>query len=232
MSKSLEERLRDAKAQLDNTDSTIRRQVGRVSKEVADRFLEVTSFAGDLGHWIGLIQARRGAREFLAGLESLVDPDDLVQFGSGRVHFQHARMIGVQGYLATNWALADRLTGVVSRILCIKDGCDDPNNPPKLASYFVGDKNKSKVAAVLFGSLRQTFGWPICLSYAIRNHLIHDGGRAAGVDLFAGVDSVSRFELSHDGWAQIQTAAKKHGVDASDHRAGHSWPASVKGRGT
>lgn len=226
MSKTLEERLRDAKAELLRANGQIARQPGKLPQEVGDSFQAVLACEGDVEHWISLISARSAARQMLAGLEAQADGHDQVPFGSSRVLFQHARLIGVQAYLATNWALADRLTGMVGRVLCIEDSWNDPRQQPQLVSHFIGKETKKKTASMLFSSVRRTFGWPICISYALRNHFVHDGGQIAGSDFFNGCNSKSAFRISEAGWSHIESRAKDHGVESLNHRAGASWPTS------
>ena len=180
-------------------------------------------------HWIGMIHARAAARQMLTGLEAQADANDQVPFGIARIHFQHARLIGVQAYLATNWALADRLTGMVGRVLCIKNSWNDPKHPPQLVQHFVNDKTtKTSTAAMLFSSVRQTFGWPISISYALRNHFVHDGGQLAGSDFFDGPSPIAKFKISEDGWAHIERTAATYGAEALHHRAGASWPTTPR----
>lgn len=226
MSKTLEERLREAKGELLKANGEIVRLAGKLPGEVSESFQEVLKLEADVGHWLGMIQARAAARQMLTDLEVQADPSDQVPFGVTRILFQHARLIGVQAYLATNWALADRLTGMVGRVLCIKNSWADPKNAPQLVSHFVGDKTKNSTAAILFASIRRTFGWPISISYALRNHFVHDGGQVKGAYFFEGLDSKSGFRISDDGWAHIQMTAEGYGTDARHHRAGASWPIS------
>ena len=76
--------------------------------------------------------------------------------------------------------------------------------------------------------MRRSFGWPIGLSYAIRNHFIHDGGHLDGNDFFEGSTHESAFRISDPGWGRIEDQAKSYGVDPSYHRAGALWPGSTK----
>src|SRR5512143_1469882 len=118
MSKSLEVRLQDAKIELGKADAALLRHPGKVPGDVSDYVRSMTAFAGDIDHCIGMIRARAAARMLLSGLELTADGDDTVPLGSARAKFQHVRLIGVQAYLATKWALADRISGIVGRVLC------------------------------------------------------------------------------------------------------------------
>lgn len=228
MSKTLEERLRAAKAELLKANSEMARLATKLPSEVSEHFQAVLALEGDVEHWIGMMQARAAARSMLTGLEAQADGNDQVPFGVSRIHFQHARLIGVQAYLATNWAMSDRLTGLVGRVLCIKTSLNNPKSAPQLVSHFVGEETKNRTAAMLFSSVRRTFGWPISVSYALRNHFIHDGGVVSSLTFFEGPDSKAAFRISEEGWAHIEHTAQTYGVEPSHHRAGASWPTTPR----
>jgi hypothetical protein len=228
MTKTLEERLRDAKADLGKVNAGLVRHAGKVPTEVGNQFQMIIAFAGDIEHWIGMIHARAASRRLLDGLEGQADADDLVPLGGTRVKYQHVRLIGVQAYLATSWALADRLAGMVGRVLCTPEAGFDVSRPAQLVAQFVQKERKKSTAGALYESVRQTFGWPIAISYALRNHFVHEGGQLAGADFFDGPMAGSRFVISTDGWARVEEKAKSYGVEPSHHRAGPSWPATPR----
>lgn len=226
MSKTLEERLRDAKTALGKVDAATLRHAGKLAPEVERQFKSIAGFAADVEHWLGMLAARSAARSLLTGLEGHVDGNDDVPFGAARAKYQHVRLIGVQAYLATNWALADRLVGMAGNVLCVRNSLQDPKNLPQLVSHFVSKGSESKTAAVAFLSLRHSFGWPIAISYALRNHFVHDGGQLSGADFFEGPTAVSGFKTSTDGWARIEERARSYGVEPTHHRAGAAWKPS------
>jgi hypothetical protein len=138
------------------------------------------------------------------------------------------RFIGVQAYVTTNWALADRITGIVGRVLCTPAAGRNSENRTHLLFHFVNRDNTNKMtAAALFESVRQAFGWPIGLSYAIRNHFVHDGAQIGGSDFFEGPSAASAFRISADGWDRMEKRAEaEYRVERSWHRAGASWPST------
>lgn len=142
--------------------------------------------------------------------------------------YQHVRFIGVQAYVTTNWALADKISGMVGRILCTPDASRNSTNPVQLISHFVNrDKTKKTTAAALFESVRQAFGWPIGLSYAIRNHFVHDGAQIGGSDFFEGPFAAAAFRISADSWDRMEKKAEdEYRVDRLWHRAGASRPST------
>lgn len=224
MNKSLEDRLRVAKEDLTKVDAAIQRSA-RVVPHVLDEFKSVTAFATNIDHWLRLIETRAAARQMLTGLENQADEIDRVPLGSGRVGFQHVRFIGVQAYLATKWAIADRIALMAGHVLCIRNQLNDPKKPPQLLSHFVREgTTKQHTAAMAFYSVKHTFGWPLGISYALRNHFFHDGGELDGTDFFDGPSATSGFAISADGWKRVEQRATEYGVDSSHHRVGAGWP--------
>jgi len=228
MSTNLEDRLRIAKAELAKVEAVLLKHfgTGRIPADVVTQFNELASFKADVEAWHGMISARRAARNLLTDLEKQVDVDDTVLLGTSRAKYEHVRLIGVQAYLSTKWALADRLVGMVGRIVCTANVGLNTTQPAQLVSTFVSADRKKGLAASFYQSIRDTFGWPIALSYALRNHFVHDGGQLAGVYFFAGQASHARFEISAAGWQRIEDKATSYGVNSSHHRAGPAWPSA------
>jgi hypothetical protein len=162
----------------------------------------------------------------LDGLEERTDKtSDTVQLGSATVRYQHARFIGVAAYMTTTWALADRVTGMAGQVLCTPDAGRNAAHPVQLVSHFIQrDGCTKKTAAGFFESLRLGFGWPIGLSYAIRNHFAHEGAYSSGSDFFEGTTADFGFRVSARGWKAVADKAGTYSVDQSHHRAGAAWP--------
>lgn len=225
MSKTLEERLQDAKTALGKIDGSIARHTGKLATDAETQFKAISSFAAHVEHWNQILAARQTARGLLDHLEQQADQNDDVQYGASKAKFQTVRLLGVQSYLAAQWALADRLVGMAGQVLCIRNSLQDPKNAPQLVSHFVGGKGpESKIAAIAFYSLRQSFGWPIGISYALRNHFLHDG---AGGDFFAGPTAASAFKVSAPGWARVEDRVKEYNVNAAHSRLGNTWTPSA-----
>lgn len=230
MSKDLEERLRVAERELAKIQTVLvaYNGRGRVSAEVGNQFEELAAFRNDVDAWCGMIAARCAARNLLTDLEKQVDGDDTVLLGTSRAKYEHVRLVGVQAYLSTNWALADRLVGMAGRIVCTATSGLNTAQPAQLVTSFVNADRKKAPAASFYQSIRDTFGWPIALSYALRNHFVHDGGQLAGVNFFAGAASRARFEVSEAGWQRIEDKATSYGVTSNHQRAGATWPSAPR----
>jgi hypothetical protein len=227
MSKTFEDRLRDAKTVLDKTHAAIGRNPGRISPEAEELFRKVIQFGGDVEHWIGMLHARATAAQLLGDLEKTADANDYVALGQTRARFQHVRLIGVQSYLTTTWALADRVTCMVGRVICPPNAGANPMSPAQLVSHFVTMDKQKVPAALVSKSVRHAFGWPIAISYAIRNHVVHDGAQFDGVEFFEGPTAGAAFRVSVDGWNRMVDKAESYGAVASYIRAS-GWPATPR----
>lgn len=229
MTRPLQQRLHDAKATLDQVSLAIGRKPGAIPTVVEDAFQAVISYRTDIDHWLTLIDARNAAWQLMDRLEIKADPNDMVPFGDSLAKFVHVRMIGTQAYLATKWALADRITGMAGRVLCTPDAGFNGISPAQLVSHFIQKERKRLTAGALYDSLRCSFGWPVGVSYAIRNHFVHDGAQTAGSEFFEAATSKSGFRISDEGWARIQKRAEeKYGLDPSLQRNTATWPASPR----
>lgn len=228
MSKTLDERLRDAKGVLDRVYAAVERNPGRLPTEVEQPVRRVIDYRDDMEHWLGMIEARAAALRLLDALENKTDGDDCVLLNDVKVKYRHVRFIGVAAYVTTNWALADRITGMIGRVLCTPQVGLNPVKPVRLIDHFVKEEKKQTTTAALFEPVRHAFGWPIGLSYAIRNHFVHDGAQFDGCDFFEGPVASAAFRISVNGWKRVETQAESYGIDRSRHRAGASWPSAPR----
>jgi hypothetical protein len=229
MTKGLDDRLGDARGVLDRIQAALGRNPGRLSPDVEDAFRKVVDYRSDIDHCREMLGARTVAFQLMDTLEAKADSDDLVPFGGSRVRYQHVRFVGAQAYLTITWALSDRISAMVGRVLCTPEAGFNGASPAQLVSHFVQKERTKKTAGALFESIRHAFGWPIGLSYAIRNHFVHDGGQTAGVDFFEGPSAASAFRISADGWDRVEKRAVEiYGVERTLHRVGAGWPSTPR----
>ncbi len=230
MTPTLRQRLQDAKAKLDQVHAALLRKPNAISEDTKEKLLEVVAYRSDIDHWLTMIDARTAVWQLLDKLETKLVKDELVPFGDARAEFVHVRQIGVQAYLATTWALADRITGVAGRVLCTPHAGSNDMRPAQLVSHFINEDRKSKTAGAMCDSLRRAFGWPVGVSYAIRNHFVHGGDdQIVSLDFFAASTAASAFRISDKGWARIvKTAQDEYKVDTTFRRAGTTWPVSPR----
>ena len=255
MTKTLDTRLQDAKAVLDEIGTELGKSAASMSPAVVEQFRRSLDVASNIVYWRELVAARAAALLFLDGLETRVDGDDIVPvFATGggaaplKLKFSHVRLLGVEAYLSLAWSLADRITGMVGRVFCtLQGGALYEQSPVKLISHFVQEERakdanlageakkdyeaknrKRSTAAVVSDSIRLTFGYPIGVSYAIRNHFVHDGAQQQEVEFFESRASTSGFQISDVGWRHIENKAFTYGVLREHIRAGAAWPTTPR----
>ena len=228
MTRTLRQRLQDAKTKLDQVHAALLRKPNAISEDTKEKLLEVVAYRSDIDHWLTMIDSRTAVWQLLDKLETKLVKDELVPFGDARAEFVHVRQIGVQAYLATTWALSDRITGMAGQVLCTPEAGFNGARPAQLVSHFINKDRKSKTAGVMCNSLRRAFGWPVGVSYAIRNHFVHGGDdQMTNLDFFEAPTAASAFSISKDAWAHIENAARDdYKVDTSLHRACATWPKS------
>ncbi|MBK8999588.1 MAG: hypothetical protein IPM35_28035 [Myxococcales bacterium] len=219
--KSLAERLANAKTALDQLDRALLERGGGLPSEVVAELQLLTQARAHVAPFIGAADARRVARGALDGLELRADQAGLVAFSGARVSFQHARVLLVQAYTATTWALADSMMSVlIGPLLCARSRVSNASSGPQLHTQFVGDGGKSEVPAALYNSIRQRFGWSIATSYAIRNHFLHDMGSRGGSDFFDGPTPAAGFRVSQGGWQYVESRVGLQKLPPNYHCAG------------
>jgi len=225
VSKPLSDRLAQGKIDLNKAYGLLAKHPALLSTEVGDSLRALAAQSAEIDRWLEMLEARAIARQFLDGLENRADRNGDVPLGTQNAKYQHVRLIGVQAYETMNWALADSITKIVGRVLCTRA----EEFRCQLLSHFVHDDRKDTTAAALFDSVKKTFGWPLGISYVIRNHFVHDGGQLAGTDFFEGPSPQSAFRISEAGWRHVErTAQAKYGVDSLHQRPGASLPNSPR----
>jgi hypothetical protein len=116
------------------------------------------------------------------------------------------------------------MSALVGRVMCEPNIGTNPKNSPKLVQHFL---RSDTLLGVFSKSIARTFGWPIAISYAIRNHVVHDGAQILGLDFFDGPSAAAAFRLSELGWKRITDAAHECRVTENHHRAA-DWPTSPR----
>lgn len=221
MTKDLEERLDDADTALGLVTTALARNPGKLVPSAETAIKESVDAQKEMAHWKRLLKMRKASLDVLGDLENQVNADDFVAVGGVHVTFSQARFMMMQSYLTAHWSLADSIVPVAGRILSPAG----KKNSLKLADVLGLNKNKA-FSVVVHEPFLSSFGWPIGLSYALRNHFVHDGASVRGRNFFIGETSTSAFEVSLDGWKRIERKAADYGVDDKCHRRGAGWLAN------
>jgi hypothetical protein len=107
---------------------------------------------------------------------------DRFLFSGVEVTFKQGRFLLFQNYLATTWALYDSLAKVSGILCCVDERAKKSSKPIKLPEDFL--RGQKCVGARVHDHLKGSYGWPVGISYAVRNWLVHDGHSQNGVELF------------------------------------------------
>lgn len=120
-----------------------------------------------------------------------------------QMDFSSARHLALVSYMGISWSIYDRLTNVCGRLAATDEVIQHPKQNPKLVEDLLtkpkeradqGDSSQHQRIRGEYGSqllafstqhhVRMAFDWPIRVSYAIRNWLIHEGQSMGTVRLF------------------------------------------------
>ena len=177
------------------------------SREFFDR---LPSYSAQLTQVLNLIRARDAALEAVESFPKQIDPDNPLMFmyNGVSVPFWLGRLLVLQNYLATGWSIYDNLSKIAG-VLSAKI-----EKPAKLQEDFLSSSNV--VGTHTRDHLRRGYGWPIGISYAIRNWVLHDGNSQDGVELFkySTHDKTAPYQLSDDGWSKIiERCVNKYKLD-------------------
>lgn len=146
-----------------------------------DEIRKFEAMAKELSSICDLIDAREDARQLLQQLPLVADSSlDLVDYHGRKIHFRSARLLGFQCYLSMTWAICDSITTAIAPLICTEFTCTTRNNPPQLLTHFIKSEKNSPYYSASF--LKLNYGWPIGVSYVIRNHFVHDGALRNGKD--------------------------------------------------
>lgn len=180
----------------------------------------------EFDHWLSLIETRRYAKKQLLDLEKNVAPGDLVLWGTLKdsIPFSHARLLAINAYLSTSWSLTDGITSFIGRIFCSPNQGFYAIESAKLVRNFVeADAVKKSTAGILYNFIPEFYGWPICLSYMLRNVFIHDGGKIKGKTIFKSSSAISAFEISDDAWGMLEVELKAKNPTVNQVAKSATW---------
>ncbi len=110
---------------------------------------------------------------------------------------------------------------MVGKIVCTPEEGRNRAMPPQLLSHFIVEGRKKRTMGVLHESIWELFGWPLAVSYTIRNQWVHAGGLTKADGFFDGPTSSAGFRISANVWAQIiQDAGNDYKVQPRHCRGG------------
>jgi hypothetical protein len=146
---------------------------------------------------VALVVAKTFPKQF-----SATNPERFLYNGV-EVTFKQGRYLVLQSYVTTAWAMYDALAKVAGILCCVDERSKNNAKPVKLPEDFL--RGQKFVGARVHDHLKGAYGFPIALSYAVRNWLVHDGHSHNGIELFKsdGPPGAS-YEISAAAWAKIE----------------------------
>jgi hypothetical protein len=196
------------------------RSSGTLSEE-SYKFFEMSfGLSTQLAHAKDLLLVRDIAFAAVKALPASVSRSSPNRFllNGAEVTFKQGRYLLFQNYLATTWALYDAISKVAGILCCIDERSKNITKPVKLPEDFL--RGQKFVGGRVHDHLKGAYGWPIGISYAIRNWLIHDGHSQNGIELFKfDASSPSPFEISDGAWSIImEKCTAEYKADSSQTR--------------
>jgi hypothetical protein len=196
------------------------RHKGTLAEKSYEFFELLPSLSAQIAEMRGVVDARDSALSALVAFPSQINPDDPATFllSGVALPFRQGRLLLVQSYLASSLVVYDTLSKIGGVLLCTDERAKNMGKPVKLQEDFLGGRNT--IGARVQDHLKGAYGWPIGLSYAIRNWVLHDGHAHNGVELFRyNSHDVAPFEVSAAGWDKIvERCNQKYKVDETHCR--------------
>jgi hypothetical protein len=179
------------------------RAKGTLSADSYVFFDRLRSYSTQLAEVQSLIDARDAAFAALNSFPGQLNPENPARFlyNGVSVPFWQGRMLLLQSYMATCWAIYDSISKITGVLICTDKNAKNPK-PTKLQEDFFSSQNA--LGAHVQDHLKGAYGWPIGISYAVRKWMLHDGNSHDGVELFRySTHEAAPFQLSDDAWNRI-----------------------------
>lgn len=101
------------------------------------------------------------------------------------VTFEAERHLALVGYNAVAWSIYDRMSNICGRLVAINAISTKSQKYPKLVENIMKTNDKENVVGVTIQNhILHAYGWPIKISYMIRNWLVHEGFERGTTKLF------------------------------------------------
>lgn len=101
-------------------------------------------------------------------------PDCLTNYLGNRYDSNLIKMIALQGYFSTTWAIYDTIALIVGHMSFIDTIAANPTSYPRLPEHIVLEKSKGVLGFRMHNFVYNLYAYPILLSYCLRNHFVHE----------------------------------------------------------
>ncbi|MCK6502116.1 hypothetical protein L6R53_01705 [Myxococcota bacterium] len=205
---TLRGRLQGSAARLDAISTLLGTRTGKLVGTAGALFEEAASGAAGLRGAEGLLAHREACWNALVAVRDGSDAStDRSRLNGHEMNFEYARYLTTQAYLASHWSLADQITRAAGRILCTEGPVKNAAKTPNLWQHFM--KNGESAPWLTVHVLKECYGWPIGVSYIVRNHFTHEGGVGDGWGFFESSAVADGFIVSDNAWRYLIDKAKK-----------------------
>lgn len=206
---NLEQEVRAAIKGLQDVARQVQHLAGReniiIARESYSAWLEKTQQVKNLEDSLPCFAVRQAARNVLLGLASQVQLLDYQPLTSTArycdidVPIAVARVLAMDSYLASHWALYDRLSNAIGRVIGNKTirGDQQGKSNPKLIETFLAKKNGIDVLGER-DILVDSYGSQIGFSYLVRNCYVHEGGMIGTSPILSGETFGEAFSISEE----------------------------------
>ena len=180
------------------------RAKGSLSADSYEFFDRLRTYSTQLAEIRNLVDARDVAFAALNAFPGQVNPDNPATFlyNNLAMPFWQGRLLLAQSYVGTSWTIYDCISKIAGVLICTDKSAKNPAKPVKLQEDLISLPNS--LGAHIQDHLRDAYGWPVGISYAIRNWLVHDGNSQDGIDLFRySTHEAAPFQLADDAWNKI-----------------------------
>ncbi len=226
MNTTLSERFGRAEKKLSEVESLLLQNKHRVAQKSYEAFTQLLAARSHLFTWQQELEHREVALALLDQLDSAVDEQGYVTVLNQKQRFIDFRQLCLNGYLGTSWSICDSFCATFGRFLCPAEFGKNNVAPVQLVRSFLRKEGKDcwtkSLPGVLSSSLSTAFGWPVAISYEIRNTFAHEGGRVDGRALLRGDHRHEPFGLDPEAWGNL--VKKVEPLQPDSYLNNETWP--------
>lgn len=163
---------------------------------------------------LGMVRARDAAEKALSAYDAdiVCRPtsalSEEMDYLGASLPCSDVRVLVLNTYLSSTWMVYDRLMGCIGKIMGPTSMMKDERffQQAKLLETFLTGKGDPAIDDFSIGSLvKETYSWPIAISYQLRNAFVHDGGYVDKDFLLDQTQMGRMFNFSAQGATALET---------------------------
>jgi len=171
-----------------------------------------------------LLVTRKAVESVVSTLISRADPaTDEVEWNGERIPFDSARIFAFQSYTTTVWIIYDLIISAHEIFISSADFSRLPNNSFRIGNRFLSGNSKG-IRTIDSAFVIKAYGWPMAVSYYLRNVFSHEADILHDGDVFAGRHVVEGFRVTQVLHDHIIQECRTNGVNDTCIRSPLTWP--------